>query len=106
VRVLLVDTPDSLYTERRRIWACEASIWAKHVDPASLALAIGDEIHKPDSPILKKVRERFTIDLTGYRCVGVVEATDQEMETLANAGYQLTDLRKAMAAELLEALWQ
>lgn len=104
----MIDVPDSRSPDRKRIWACEASIWSKHSDPTSLALAISEqftsgsiatEMHYPDSPTLKQ-----SGDIMGYRCVGVIEATDREMEALAHAGYRLADLRKAAADELLRAI--
>ena len=38
------------------------------------------------------------------RCVGVIDATDDEMQSLTDAGYQLPDMRHIGALEMLYEL--
>lgn len=105
MKVLIVERK-GYGTLKREIWTSDASILAKHSDTASLVLVIGDTVCKPDSHCLRKA----SIDMlsgrfdTGPQCVGIVEGTDQEMDVLAKAGYEITDLRKISAPQLLKLL--
>ncbi len=88
----------------RRIWASEATIVGKYNEPMSVMLAVDNTIHDPGDPYLGQRSKPFDHDYYDRRCVGVVEATDQELEILAGAGYRLTDLRNVGVSELLKAL--
>jgi|HubBroStandDraft_1064217.scaffolds.fasta_scaffold49674_1 hypothetical protein len=98
MKVLSVKNSGPTWHERFEIWISEASILSKYSEAGSVILAIDCKIHKPDDIYLRPV-------LTDYaRCAGVIEATDQEMEILAGAGYLLTDLRDVGPLQLVRAL--
>ena len=100
MKVLLVEY---VHLGHTKVWDSEASILAKHSDATAIVLAIGDSICALGSPYLRKRSDNFGYELTP-RCAGIIEATDQEVEILASAGYQLTDLRSAVASELLKSI--
>jgi hypothetical protein len=75
----------------------------KHNEPTSVVLVVDDTVHCSGAYYLRQESEgqehRFE-----PRCAGVIEATDQELEILAGAGYRLTDLRNVGVPELLKSL--
>jgi hypothetical protein len=93
---------------RHTIWVAEASILSKYNEVTSVVLAVAGEIHDPDSFCLRKqpdAKDTFHVVNEDYdRCAGVIEATDQEMEVLAAAGYRLIDLRSFRITDLLHLL--
>ena len=76
----------------RTIWISEACTLTRH-EPESVVIAVEGKVREPDDDYFKKplVTTLFSTpssadDPDRSRCVGVIEATDDEMRTLESAG--------------------
>jgi hypothetical protein len=80
-------------------------------DPKSVVLAVDGIIHAPDSGYFERldsnrsrVLGKIKVTQLNTHCAGVIEATEEEMQILASAGYRLTDLRNVRVTELITSL--
>jgi len=105
---LLSTDRQSRKTEYRNIWISEGSILNKHADPESVVLAVDGKIYSPDAECLQEQAGRYRniSERDNNQCAGVIESTDQELQILVDAGYQLTDLRNLSAPQLIAMLFR
>jgi hypothetical protein len=84
------------WPQRYSIWISDASIltpWANSASTTLAVLGVDGTIHNPDSGYLSNEKGTGGFAPADVRCAGIIEATDEEMQILMDAGYRLTDLR-------------
>ena len=109
MRVLSVERA-SFRSHFRSIWISEARILTTHAEPESVIIAVDGKIYSPEDDYFQKplvkipLRPDHTESTDHSRCAGIVDATDQEVQIISDAGYRLQDLRRSSVTELTELL--